>query len=405
MRPKKILGLSVGIALGLVTMLPVQSGGSSAGRLSEIRVLPFTRGLDRVKLSPDGSQLFLLKTSEQINGTDVTETHRLEVYDVRSSILLASVGLPTAQAPVAEPWFVMDRLHVCDHGKYLLSYVDNGKFLLLDGRNYQMLSEIAFSLPTMRSGEEIVLNSACAANASTAVFELLHAPSPIAAVRVFDLDSGKQVIQADLELTPRREMNIDVSPSGTYAAFVKESRPAEADATRDDDLAIIELQNKTIIHPVHTGMHQVQVAFIGDTEIAVASSDTGSSPADTLINLFDIASGVVVKRLSALPQLARAPIGSSADGRLIMGYTGTESLIGDALQIKNAHFTIWDRKNGKIIAQSPKLHVSKTSTQPLNLNPWSTTNDVRPVILFNQAGNAVVVTGYLAEPVEVYALK
>jgi hypothetical protein len=403
MRSRKILGLSVGIALGLVTILLVQTGGSVAGRLSETRVLPFTRDLDRVKLSPDGSQLFLLKTSEQINGTDATETHQLEVYDVLSSIILASVVLPTAQAPVAEPWFVMDRLHVCDHGKYLLSYVDNGRFLVLDGRNYQMLSEISFPLPTMPSGEEIVLNSACAANASTAVFELLHAPSPIAAVRVFDLDSGKQVTQVDLELTPGRGMNIDVSPSGTYAAFVKEGRPG--DATRDDDLEILDLQNKAMIHPVHTGMHQVQVAFVGDTEIAVASSDTDSSPADTVINLFDVHSGAVVKRLNALPQLARAPIGSSADGRLVMGYTGTESLIGDALQIKNAHFTIWDRKNGKIIAQSPKLHVSKTSTQPLDLNPLSTKNYVRPVILFNQAGNAVVVTGYLAEPVEVYALK
>jgi hypothetical protein len=158
--------------------------------------------------------------------------------------MLASVALPTAHAPVAEPWFVTDRLHVCNHGKYLLSYVDKGKFLVLDARNYQMLSEIAFPLPTMRSGEETVLNSACAANASTAVFELLHAPSPVAAIRIFDLDSRKQVTEVNLEVTPGRGMNIEVSPSGTYAAFVKESRPAGAEATRDDVLEILDLQNE-----------------------------------------------------------------------------------------------------------------------------------------------------------------
>jgi hypothetical protein len=276
---------------------------------------------------------------------------------------------------------------------------------VLDGRNYQTLSEIAFPLPTMRSGEEIVLNSSCAANAGTAVFELLHAPSPVGTLRVFDLDSGKQISAVDLELTPGRDMNVEVSPSGTYAALIKESPPAQAGAISSDDLEILDLQTKTAIGQVHTGMRQVQTAFVGDTEIAVASSATDSLPADTVINLFDVRSGTLVERLSALPQVARAPIGASADGRFVVGYTGNESLIGQALQIKDAHFTIWNRETGKIMARSPDLPVSKTKIEALDLTPWSTKNYVRPVILVDDAGNAVVVTGYMAEPVDVYGLK
>jgi hypothetical protein len=300
---------------------------------------------------------------------------------------------------------VLDRLHVCDHGKYLLAYIDNGQFLVLDGKTYQTQSEIAFRLPTMSSGEEVVLNSACAASAGTAVFELVHAPSPNAAIRVFELAGGRQVAAIDTAIAPGRATNIDVSPSGTFAAIVAPSEDQEAGSVRGDDLQIVDLQTHVVTRHVHTDMVQAQAVFVNDSEIALASGDANLGPSDTVLNVFDIRTGGLVRRLTAEGAMVRAPIAASADGRSVMGYTANESLTENALQIKNAHFTIWDRETGKVIAQSPELYISKTSTKPLDLNPWSTKNYVRPEMSFSPSGNAVVVTGYLAEPTDVYTLK
>jgi len=409
---------------------PDQDPDDSSYNLTKTVLPAGMRDMDKAVLSPDGSKVLIDRRETK---QDLSETRSLEFHDVTTAFrTLATLPLPNVPPPLparAETRFVSKAIHFCDGGKSILAYEGGYKFSIIDARTYTQKASITVTVTINRSAENplndnnppVVLASACAANAPVAAVELAFGPSGTGVTKIFDLDTGKQVseIAADVVGYP---INIDVSPSGASAAilFVRfqpvDLRPPYDAAKYNADLAILDLNTRSLRSRILSGIIGSHVAFAGEDQVAVAGSGEAVAGRETadhsqqkpVIELFDIHNGSVAQRFGDPADGSRAFVAASSDGRFLLGYTGKEWMYREGmasyLQIDRARFSIWDRQTGKIMAQSPGLQVFTVAYKPVD---FSHTIGNRPTLDYSQKGNAVLVSwpGLWTKRLEVFTVK
>jgi hypothetical protein len=379
------------------------------------------RDMDKAFLAPDGSRVLIDRRDWK---PDLPATRWLEVHDVASFRNLATIPLPPIPpAPLGNPKVksVSKAVHFCDGGKSILVYESGYTFSIIDARTYTQKASITLPSPVHRPEEnpifvdspQVNFASSCAANAPVAGFELMFGPFGTGVTQVFNLDTGKQISEFTAD-TFGYLRDFDVSPSGASAAILVTrfvpgyGTPVAYDSAKYNfDLAILDLKTRSVRTRILSDMRDSRVAFAGDDEIAVAGDgrekkdelrETSTHAREKLrvessIELFDIHTGAVSQRFGDQTDGARAFVAASADGRILLGYTGKEWLYKEEgqgyLQIDRARFTIWDRQTGKAMAQSPGLQVFKTAYRMLD---WSHSISYRPTLDYSQQGNAVLVS-------------
>jgi hypothetical protein len=402
--------LKPGFSIPVGCLLFVLSSCNS-GKFQKSQIAYKSANLDSYALSPDGSLLAIFRAQEHPSAIPDTVTNELEVMEVKSSKIVATVAIPTTvilAGPSQPQWsFASTGVRYCDRGKYILANGVGGTFYVVDTESYKVKAEISFELDNHRpglrmdSGTRVVLAVACAANANVAAFELVFGPYGTGLTKAFNLDTGKQTGEIAEDISAGRLMNLDVSPSGTNASILVEKAASDGPTAKNNDLVILNLGAHTVSRHLLTGMGGSQAAFVADSSVAVA----GNRLKDRAIKLFDVDTGAVSQSFGEPPDGARASVAASADGKVLLGYTGSEGEINGALQIHAARFTLWDRQTGKIIARSPELPVSRVSTRPLDLDPGSVKSYQRPQLEMSQSGNAVLVVTLFAAAPTIYTLK
>jgi hypothetical protein len=421
----------VSMLVCLATVLPGWGTAVASTKLRKTEIAPFTRNLDTAAISPDGSLVAILRTTEggsvdHIDGplmpgmslhTVFTFENQLEVRDVATSALRTTVALPTVREPESMSGFSFlfhSHIQYCDHGKYLLAYGEGGTFFVLDGDTYEQKFTIVFDkdkypvgVKRERGSVLVVTASACSANANIAAIELLFGPYGTGVTKVFDLDTGKQIEDITEDISPGRLMNIDVSPSGASAVIAVERPSVDKPPAKNDDLVILDLQSGAVSRRILTGIDLLQAVFVGESSVATASGDGVILKAKPSVLLFDIHSGAVTNRVADPENGANGEVAASADGRFLLAYTGKENHCEHCqneehrgqLQIEDARFTIWDLSTGNVVVRSPHIPVAHGGT-------LSFTTYWRPVFQISQSGNAVLVTQITgSEPIDVYSLQ
>lgn len=214
----------------LVCLGAVLPGGvaEASSKIRKTEIAPVARDLDTAAISPDGSLVAILRTTEggsvdHIEGPlkpgmslnpVVKYENRLEVRDVATSTVRAIVSLSTLAAPDADSGFsFLFHSHIlyCDRGKYIVAYGGLGTFFVLDGQTYAQKCTIPFEkdkypkgLKRGRGRVSIALASACSANANVVAFELFSGPYGTGVTKVFDLDTGKQIEDIAEDISPGR---------------------------------------------------------------------------------------------------------------------------------------------------------------------------------------------------------
>jgi hypothetical protein len=412
------------VCLGAV--LPGDAAEASS-KIRKTEIAPIARNLDTAAISPDGSLVAILRTTEG-GSVDHIEgplkpgmslnplfeyKNQLEVHDSATSTIRAIVTLPTVRTSdtITDFWFVESHVRYCDHGKYILAYGDGGTFFVLDGHTYEQKFTIVFDKEDHSAGAKkargstlITLASACSASANVAAFELFSGPYGTGVTKAFDLDTGKQIEDIAEDISPGRLMSLDVSPNGAGAAIAVERGSLDEPPAKNDDLIILDLQSGTVSRRILTGIDLIQAAFVGESSVAAASGDGVALETKPSILLFDIRTGAVTNRIG---NPANGEVAASADGRFLLAYTGKENhcehCLGEErrgkLQIEDARFTIWDLSNGKVVVRSPHIPIPKGG-------PLSFTIYWRPVFQISQSGNAVLVTQITGDaPIDVYSLQ
>jgi hypothetical protein len=207
-------------------------------------------------------------------------------------------------------------------------------------------------------------------------------------LETYGLEDGKRSGEVRLSIDSGAATDLEISPSGSKAAILVQG--TRGSSGTKSKILVVDLSTNTVSQDIDPEIQGGSIAFAGESTILAASSGTSIDPADSSLAYFDAESGKLLKRISLPAWAVRAPVGTSTDGRWALAYTGVESLKDNALEIKRATFTIWDRESGTVI-HSPPLPVDRVTVRPLDISPFAPQYSVRPTMLLSGSGNSVVV--------------
>jgi hypothetical protein len=371
------------------------------------RIVSSAAGLQGAAISPDGSKVA------------VYLSNRLEIHEVSSLRVDASVALPFIPEGRymggGEP---ESGVRYCDRGKYILIYGGNATFFVIDALGYRRAATIDLDIPQAEKTNATVIAGSCAAESNIAVIEV--SPSQydwVSTVRVFNLDSGRQIGEIPLSSGHVYWRGVDVSPSGSHALIYL----GNADGP-DTNIALLDIGSSKLSASIDTGVSGGQATFVGESSVAVVGGYFRTSDAHEVVRIFDAQTGALTREIGDSKNAPKAAVEASMDGRFLFAYTGKEHECGTLcpigyssnLEITHAKFTVWDLIKGKVVAESPGIRTF-TENDPLFLfirvpmlfgDALSGRSSWRPQFQFSQSGNAVLVTGtHDLDAVDVYVLK
>lgn len=424
MKVRNILGIAIALAMAVVLVFfGLRFLRRDPSPWKETDIDAHAPNLSSSGLSPDGSLVATLNSEEQIDpaGGDNFRTN-LVIRNTQSSETVASVALPDVHTgpPPFHSWQPRSSsAQFCNRGKYLLAFDRGDSVHVLDTLSWHekvaLHPFLNIAAASAYSGGSNDIHSACSANAAIVIFELTTRAQNFATrtTRIYDLDSDQLLTDTTEDSHEDQVMDIAASPSGLNGAILLERNLSGGPIPRATELVIMDLKTRSVSKRIRVGDFGSQIAFAGESAIAVASDPEPSAGHRLSIQLWDIQSGTPGATFADPQAGASTAVGVSADGRVVMAYTGKENFCGSCpeefkgtLQIEDARFTLWDRSTGKRIAQSPKLKVIKTAAKFLDLDPRDPKQSLRPLLQLNQSGNAVLVSrpGW-SEPLQVFTLR
>jgi hypothetical protein len=374
------------------------------------------RGLHRVQIAMGAASLQGAAISPDGSKVAMHFPNRLEIHDVSSLKVIASVELPL----IAERQYTAGGepeagVRYCDRGKYILIYGGGATFFVIDALSYRRSATLDLDFPKSGVTEASLIAGSCAAESNIAVIEVEaqivisqgHYDS-FRAVRVFNLDSGRQIGEIPLGSRYFSWRGVEVSASGSHALIYLGD-----DNSSHPNIAILDIASSKLSASIDTGFSGGQATFVGESSVAVVGTFSTRDDAHGVIKIFDTQTGALKREIGDGNNAPNAAAEASADGRLLFAYTGKENYCEDCdlhsrghLQIENAQFTVWDLVTGKIAAKSPGIPFDKGSDRVLIVfqDPIGRAS-TRPQFQFSQSGNAVLVTRMKWGAVDVYLLK
>jgi len=227
---------------------------AQGGVLRRVQIVSSATGLQGAAISPDGSKVAIYLPN------------RLKIYDVSSLRVDASVELPS----VPEGRYVgggepESGVRYCDRGKYILIYGGNATFFVIDAIGYRRTATIDLDIPKAEETAATVIAGSCSAESNVAVIEVSPSQDDwVGAVKVFNLDSGRQTGEIPLGSRSIYWRGVDVSPSGSHALIYLRDA-----GSPDTKIALLDIGSSKLSASIDTGFYGGQATFIGESSIAV----------------------------------------------------------------------------------------------------------------------------------------
>jgi len=374
-----------------------------------IVVLPRNEPSTAVALSPDGTFAALDVTTF---GPYMTMTSMIEVREVESAKVIASYTLPT----VSDKAWALETKQVqyCDSGKYLLVSDRVAHIVVLDTKTYQPhfsidLDGISSSVATTgaTSMSSVSVWSACAASGKIAILYLTGGKFGWGTIKVVDLETAGEIPGMEgtsdaVKLTGMANFtSVAVSPSGWWVAMLA-----------GDSVLVVDLRTRSVSQTISLRPDEFpnpnRVSFAGDFAIYVSTYPSVEKP---FTRLWDVRTGSEIRAFGDTSDGAYGSFGVSADGHTVFGYTEKISICATcrngngSSRAKLAHFTLWNRDTGTVIAQSPAIRLIHHRCWTVL---WGAREDFDegPDLEISQTGKVVAVTWQaMTEPVRIFRLK
>lgn len=328
--------------------------------------------------APDGEAVVLLYlTDHQISEKPwkVVYTSHLAVWDFRTGKVEGKLHWNHTSNSQKDPW--------TDQSRYV-RYTEDGRHLIilgattirvLDAKNFAEVKKIAYEPPS----EPVPFKGVIWANVGLSLTpDGSRAAVAISSsggkgggfVRVYDLRTGQVVREwklcdgvfyvSDVALSPDGERVavswLPVEPSSDPEAFI----PAGIDNVRVMDVktgeTLVGMNTHYVAGPVLFGPN--------DTLLTGSINDDRKGYSFDTIKIWDARSGKLLREITDPPTGIHYQLGLSADGKLLLGYTGTEKPVENFVNIDTQQFGIWDFASGKLLATSPKILPVKNVTLP-----------------------------------------
>jgi WD40 repeat protein len=383
-RRNLILLISLGAGLYLLAVNPVSAKREAAWATFKLPVhdVPWgisVHGLEgkpwesasvrACAFTPDSRQIaFLYLTDNQVSEKPwkVVYTSHLALWDFRTGKTEEKLKWDYTSNDGHDPWPTNPRYigFTADGSRLVLFGGD--EIRVLDVPSYKPQNRIAFEYPleqtSLRGIAWNIVGFSLDPDGSR-IAAALSDPGNVAGgfVRVYDLSSGKIIREWKLGDEVKAVAGIALSPDGQRVALSwlpsePSSDPETFIPSGTDNLRVMDVKTGEMLAGMNTKYFAGTVLF-GPNETLLTGSmndDRTGYKYDT-VKIWDSRTGKLLREITNPRTGVHYRLDLSPDGKLLLGYTGTEKPVENFVNVDSQQFQIWDFASGRLIATSPKI--------------------------------------------------
>jgi WD40 repeat protein len=194
-------------------------------------------------------------------------------------------------------------------------------------------------------------------------------------VRVYDLKSGQIVREWRLHDGVRYVSGVALSSDGERVAVSslpveRSSDPEAFIPSGTENVRVMDVKTGDTVAGVNTKYVAGPVLFgPSDTLLTASINDDRKGYALDTVKVWDARTGKLLREITDPRTGVHYRLDLSPDGKLLLGYTGTEKPVENFVNIDSQQFQIWDFASGKAVAASPKILPIKNGPPQLQLSP------------------------------------
>jgi WD40 repeat protein len=212
-------------------------------------------------------------------------------------------------------------------------------------------------------------------------------------VRVYDLRTGQIVREWRLHGEVFYVTGVALSPDGgrvaaSWLPFVPSSDPEAFIPSGVNNVRIMDVKTGEALLGVSTKYAAGPVLFgPNDTLLTASINDDRKGYSLDSIKIWDARTGNLLREIVNPHAGVHYHLDLSPDGKLLLGYTGTEKPVENAVIIDTQRFQIWDFASGRVVATSPKIQPIKIEQPQIQLSPderfvvvWWDDGEAKPIV-------------------------
>lgn len=274
-----------------------------------------------------------------------------------------------------DPWSVDPRYLKFTTDGHRLILFDSNEISVFEVPSYKLETQVPFSRPSektsLRGMQWNIVGFSATPNGSrvaVAVSDPGNAGGGF--VRVYDLPSGKVVREWPLSGEVKGVAGIALSPDGDRVAVSwlpseGSSDPEAFIPSGTDNVRVMDVKTGETLAGLNTKYFAGPVLFgPNDTLLTGSTNDDRTGYKYDSIKVWDARTGKLLREIIDPRTGVHYRLDLSPDGKLLLGYTGTEKPVENFVNIDSQQFQIWDFASGKVVASSPKILPANTIGPP-----------------------------------------
>ena len=354
-------------------------------------------------LSPDGHTVAVstLRRYPPPGASLAEEFVSVEAWDFRTNRRLTQRLLThrPIYTPLTSEW---GQVRYTGDGNTLLVY--DGELLhVLEAATLEEITRIDLGLPALPRADSVTDLAAPQSITGQAAMWFSRGGGHGGSVRVYDLRKGNLVRRWNFDRGyPEFGSHVAWSPNGKQLAVtVLPVTPGGALAPYETTLKILDVASGRELRDISTGYLPGAVSYVGANRVVTATVDLPSRAPYNVqaIRFWDVSTGRMIEDIVMVPDGIRGSLAVSANARRIVGYIGREYGAGaltdpdGIISIGEQRFRVWEMKNGRTLATSPRLmpnipkrpHLRLDARGDLALVFWSLHDS--PILIYELPSN------------------
>ncbi|MGA9041532.1 MAG: hypothetical protein WB421_13430 [Terriglobales bacterium] len=264
-------------------------------------------------------------------------------------------------------------------GRYLV-IIDPGTIRVLDAGTWTEIKKIAYDPPKepvpFKGVIWATVGLSVASDGSRAAVAISSSGGAGGGfVRVYDLHSGEIIQEWRLHAGVFSVSTAALSPDGQQVAMSwlpsePSSDPEAFIPSGTDNIRVMDVKAGETLVGMNTKYFAGPVLF-GPNETLLTGSmndDRAGYKYDT-VKIWDARTGKLLREITNPRAGVHYRLDLSPDGRLLLGYTGTEKPVENFVTVDTQQFQIWDFASGRALATSPEFGPNKDEIPRIQLSP------------------------------------